>query len=288
MKSTGNSPGLLPGQQHQRCGYGALGIAIIGLTTARAGSSQRRWDLPLGTVTTNSFVPDSENGAGAITTTYRAWDRTSGVQGTKVSTATTGAATAFSTATDSAGITVTSVNDAPVLAAASPTLTSIDEDATGNSGNLVSAIVGSSISDVDTGALQGIAIIGLTSGTGTWEYSINGGGTWTAIGTVNDSSSLLLRSQDLVRLVPDGLNGTSASLTYRAWDRTSGTEGTMVSTASRGAATAFSIATDSAGITVTSVNDAPTAANNTCSSTDEDTDRVFAAGEFKFQRCRHR
>ncbi len=184
-------------------------------------------------------------------------------------------------ATATVTVTVNGVNDAPVLAAASPTLPSINEDETGNSGNLVSAIVGSSISDVDTGALKGMAIIGLTSGTGTWQYSINGGANWTNMGTVNDGSSLLLRSQDLVRLVPDGLNGTSASITYRAWDQTSGTVGTKVSTASRGVATAFSLATDTASITVTAVNDAPTAANKTVT-TDEDTDRVFAVTDFNF------
>ena len=226
---------------------GATGAVVSGTVTVAGDALSLTYD-PAGDL---EFLALGDNTD--ITFTYNAVDEDGG------------------SATATVTVTVNGVNDAPVLTAASPTLTGIDEDATGNSGNLVSAIVGSSISDVDTGALQGIAIIGLTSGTGTWEYSINGGGTWTAIGTVNDSSSLLLRSQDLVRLVPDGLNGTSASLTYRAWDRTSGTEGTMVSTASRGAATAFSIATDSVGITVTSVNDAPvlTAVSPTLTSIDE-------------------
>lgn len=58
-------------------------------------------------------------------------------------------------------MTVTGENDAPVLTPASPTLTTITEDQTNNSGDLVSAIVGASITDVDTGAVEGIAITGL-------------------------------------------------------------------------------------------------------------------------------
>jgi hypothetical protein len=132
-----------------------------------------------------------------------------------------GGTTAFSTATDTASITVTAVNDAPVLTPASPTLTTITEDDTSNSGDLVSAIVGSSITDVDTGAVEGIALTGLTSGNGTWEYDIGGG--WTAVGAVSDASALLLRSTDSVRFVPDGQNADSASVTFRALYQTSGT-----------------------------------------------------------------
>ncbi|HBR50076.1 MAG TPA: hypothetical protein DEA71_08315, partial [Nitrospira sp.] len=54
-------------------------------------------------------------------------------------------------------------------------------------------------------------------------------------------------------------NGTSsAALTVRAWDQTSGTAGTKVTTASNGGTTAFSSATDMIDVSVTAVNDAPT------------------------------
>ena len=67
----------------------------------------------------------------------------------------------------------------------------------------------------------------------------------------------------LVRFVPDGIHGTSASLTYRAWDPERGYEsrlqGTKAdATSANGAATPFSAATDIAGITVTAISDAPT------------------------------
>ncbi len=49
--------------------------------------------------------------------------------------------------------------------------TTITEDEVNNGGDLISSIVGSSISDVNAGALEGIAVTGLASSNGTWEYS---------------------------------------------------------------------------------------------------------------------
>ena len=157
-------------------------------------------------------------------------------------------------------VTVTAVNDAPVLTPATPSLTTITENDTSNGGDLVSAIVGTSITDVDTGDPEGIAITTLSGGNGTWQYNTGSG--WTNIGAVSNASALLLRSTDSVRFVPDGLNSDSASITYHAWDQTSGSFGTKVSTVVNGGATAFSIATDTASITVTAVNDAPVITSN--------------------------
>ena len=247
---------------------GALeGIAITGLAS---GNGTWQYDVgggwtAVGAVTNTSalllratdslrFVPDGQN-ADSATVTYRAWDQTSGSAGTKVDVSVNGGTTAFSTATDTATLTVTAVNDAPVLTPATPSLTSITEDDMGNGGDLISAIVGSSISDVDTGALEGIALTGLTSGNGTWEYNTGSG--WTAVGAVTNTSALLLRETDSLRFVPDGQNADSASVTYRAWDQTSGSAGTKVDVSVNGGTTAFSTATDTASLTVTAVNDAP-------------------------------
>ncbi len=103
---------------------------------------------------------------------------------------------------------------------------------------------------------EGIAITSLTSGNGTWQYSLNGT-TWTNVGTVADNSALLLRSSDLVRFVPNGQTGTTAEFTFRAWDQSSGSAGNKVDATTNGGTTAFSTATEVASITVTSVNDAP-------------------------------
>jgi len=156
-------------------------------------------------------------------------------------------------------ITVTAVNDAPVLTPIAPLLTSITEDDVANGGQTIVTIVGASITDPDASAQLGVAITGRTSGNGSWQYSIDGGSTWNAVGTPSDTAALLLRASDLVRFVPNGQDGTTATLTYRAWDQTSGVAGTTVDTAANGGSTAFSVAKDTATINVAAVNDAPVA-----------------------------
>ena len=160
-------------------------------------------------------------------------------------------------------IDVTSVNDAPVLDnSGTPTVTGITEDDINNAGMTVSDLLLSGagsdpISDEDTGAAEGIAITSLTESNGQWEFSIDGGSNWSAVGTVSDSSALLLRSIDLVRFNPNGDNGTAETFDFRAWDQTSGTEGVKVDTTTNGGSTAFSTAIETASISVSDVNDAP-------------------------------
>src|SRR5207253_2065239 len=112
------------------------------------------------------FVPDAQN-ATTASVTFRAWDQTSGTAGSKVDVSTNGGTTAFSTATATSQITVTAVNDAPVLSGAN-NFTTITEDQTSNSGDLVSTLISGQVSDVDTGAVNGIAVTSLVSSTGTW------------------------------------------------------------------------------------------------------------------------
>jgi hypothetical protein len=88
-------------------------------------------------------------------------------------------------ALDNVVITVTPVNDAPVLTAVAPTLAALTEDQTGNAGQTVASFAGAAISDVDAGAIDGIAITGVTGGNGTWEYSLDGGATWSGVGSVS-------------------------------------------------------------------------------------------------------
>src|SRR5207247_510179 len=164
--------------------------------------------------------------------------------------------TAYSSATATANITVTSVNDAPVLSGAND-FTTLSEDQTANSGNTVAALLSGQVSDVDSGAVNGIAVTALTSGTGAWQYSTDNGSTWTSVGAVSDSAALLLRSSDKLRFIPDGQNSTAGSVTFRAWDQTNGSAGTKVDVSTNGGTTAYSSATATSNITVTSVNDAP-------------------------------
>ncbi len=62
--------------------------------------------------------------------TFRAWDQTSGSFGNKVDVSTNGGTTAFSSATETASITVSEVNDEQVLA--TNTGTTVAENSTGN------------------------------------------------------------------------------------------------------------------------------------------------------------
>ncbi|HEY0587657.1 MAG TPA: VCBS domain-containing protein [Pseudoduganella sp.] len=182
------------------------------------------------------------------------------------------------TVTQSATITITGENDAPVLnMAASPVMTNVIEDAgapSGAVGTLVSSLVNlnpplgglDNVTDVDTGALAGIALTGTNASSGTWWYSTNGGANWSMVGTVSNSSALLLSADANTRIYFQGnldFNGTvSDGVTFRAWDRTSGTAGTKVSTTTNGGNSAFSAITDTASIAVDDDNYAPVPAGD--------------------------
>ena len=86
-------------------------------------------------------------------------------------------------------------------------------------------LIAGHVTDVDTGAVQGIAITALTATNGKWQYSLDAGSTWTDVGAVSDTSSLLLRSIDKVRFLPDGMNGGTDTISFRAWDQTGATAG---------------------------------------------------------------
>lgn len=151
--------------------------------------------------------------------------------------------------------TVKGVNDAPILSSTSASLSTITEDQIANSGHSVSSFLSST--DIDSSALRGVAITGLASGNGQWQFSTDGRATWSNIGAVDDGAALLLRSSDYIRFVPNGANGTTANFTYHAWDQTSGLAGTKVDAATNGGQTAFSTGAATASIVVTNVNDAP-------------------------------
>ncbi|WP_282184002.1 Ig-like domain-containing protein, partial [Azospirillum sp. OGB3] len=212
------------------------------------------------------FVPNADyNGSVVNGITFKAWDQTSGTAGTTVGNDTTangglGAGGQFSASSATAGIAVTAVNDAPVLSDTVLTLPSVAQAAgapNGAGGVAVSSLValGGNVSDVDSGAVTGIALVGVdTSEGGTWFYSTDGGTSWTAVGTVNDSgSALLLRTTDRLYYQPTGANAgiLGAAITFRAWDQTSGAAGTKVATAGGGGISAFSAATDTASLSIT-------------------------------------
>ncbi len=251
--------------RHQ--GTGAAQIGVSGSTVTYGGTT-------IGTFAGGSSGSDLviTLNSNATPTAVTALVRNITYQNTDTHAPTTGARTVRFVLTDGDGgtspnydttVTVSAVNDAPVLANTALSLT-VAEDAGGPSGavgSLVSALTGG-ITDGDSGASKGIAITGRNQTNGTWYYTTNGGSTWTVVGAVSNTSALLLADNGSTRLyfAPNAnYTGTSsAALTVRAWDQTSGTAGTKVSTASNGGTTAFSSATDTVDVTVTAANNAPT------------------------------
>ncbi len=157
-------------------------------------------------------------------------------------------------------------NTAPVLnILGSPVLTAINEDAYANPGTLVSDILASAaggdpISDPDPAALDGIAVTLVDNDRGSWQYTDNGGITWNNLGAPSQAAARLLVSNDRtrVRFVPDANYNGTASLDFRAWDRSSGSGGGVADTTTNGGSTSFSTAIETANITVVSINDIPT------------------------------
>ncbi|MCC6124344.1 MAG: peptidylprolyl isomerase [Pirellulales bacterium] len=274
------------------------GIALIGLT------GQGIWAYTLDGSTFNAissvspssalllpqnaslrYTPDGKNG-GSATITYRAWDATAGASGGRIDISLpvlVGGNTAFSSATDAASLAVTAVNDAPVLAAANPSLGTTDFHAakTINLSTFINNGTGTTtFTDVDTGAIVGGVAIFAVAGSGTWVYSLDGA-TFTAVGTVSDSAALLLPKTAQLRYTPNGVNLETATVSYRAWDATNGAGGDKVdisATGDVGGDKAFSASTDIASLSVIDVNDAPvlTPANPSLGTTSEDAAKTFA------------
>ena len=138
------------------------------------------------------------------------------------------------------------------------------------------------MTDIDAGALLGIAVIAVDTVDGTWFYTTDGGTNWNPMGAVVNSNARLLSLDANSRMYfrPNAdLEGPIASaLTFRAWDRTAGSNGGTFDSSFNGGATAFSTAFDTADITVTGVNDAPNTVAPTNASMQEDTTLAFTGG----------
>lgn len=177
-------------------------------------------------------------------------------------------------------LTVTAVNDAPVLdVSASPALTSIVEDltsdtaiVTSNRGTEVSVLVPASVlSDADGSPVRSIVVTAVDNTNGVWQYNFqrysNSG--WrdfsaTTGGLVDlTTSAMPLVGQrtgtveNRIRFVPDLNWSGTATLKFRAWDRSSLSHGVAADVSTNGGTTSVSSAEETATIVVTAVNDAP-------------------------------
>ncbi len=186
-----------------------LGIAVIGTDTDN-GTGYYSLDggtnwMEMGAVDTTSakllaadadnriyFQPGTNlNGTFTNAFTFRAWDRSAGLDGDIADTTTAGGITAFSTATDTISLKVNAVNDPP-------TAINLSADETYDSGIPLS-LVPIVISDVDSSNVTASLTLSIpaagslstaTSGAVTSTYNASTG-TWTAAGPIDDVNSLL-------------------------------------------------------------------------------------------------
>ncbi|MEZ5627417.1 MAG: cadherin-like domain-containing protein [Rhodocyclaceae bacterium] len=174
------------------------------------------------------------------------------------------------------------LNTAPVLDdSATPALDAIAEDSgipSGTVGTLIDDLVSlagsggglQNVTDTDAGATTGIALLAADSSHGSWYYSLDNGASWTLLDTttLGSANALLLAADGQTRLAfaPvanfNSAGGDYPEIRFRAWDRSSGTNGGLADTTGNGGSTAFSVATDSARLNVNAVNDPPVISTN--------------------------
>jgi len=251
------------------------GIAINGLTGTATGvweytvNNGTNW-TPMGTTGNSNarlLAADANTRIryrpnlgflGEVKIAFAGWDRTSGANGGVTNVGTRGGTTAYSSVYEYASLFV--MNSAPVLIPSHAAyLDSIPKNISNgaNHGTLVSDLIvrigSGGVTDPNPGALTGIAVNGLV-GTlnGTWQYSVDGGTSWSSIGTTGNSNARLLASNanTRVRFVPNaGFTGT-VKLAFVAWDQTTGVNGGVAAVGTRGGTRAYSSLYDYASLSV--------------------------------------
>lgn len=204
------------------------------------------------------FIPDGK--AKNASFVYKAWDRSKGQPGELANSL---VGLEFSVAGAKASVNVTANpsidNSAPRLSTYTATFTPIYEDSK-PSGNTVESLLGNAFIDQDAKALKGIAVTGKTGeGKGVWQYSVNKS-VWITLGDITTERALLLGANDKIRFLPNANFNGSATLSYRAWDRTRGTAGQYADVAlpgNGGGSSPFDNKNAVATVNVAAVNDRP-------------------------------
>jgi hypothetical protein len=187
--------------------------------------------------------------------TFRAWDQTNGKTPGTLDNASDPNSTTYSAGIEKAWIAVGKPK--PVVnAAGQPNLTPVRpllEDHTSAAFTVKSFLtfLGLEAKEAEpTVKAFGIALSDVTGGT--WQFNTGKGG-WRPVPAVSGGAALLLRPTDRLRLVPTPNSNDVATITYHAWDQTTGAFGTTADTAGAG----FSPDTETAVLTIAPVNDAP-------------------------------
>jgi large repetitive protein len=157
------------------------------------------------------------------------------ITGVDVSGAHNGGSTAVSVQTVTLGIDITPVNDAPI-ASGTATIGTVNQSERNPTGATVTTLFGGDFNDSTdqqhsavnpTGStanpFAGVAIVGdgASASQGSWQYSSDGGKTWTNVPAegLNDHNALVLSATDSLRFLPSGtFSGTPGALAVRLID----------------------------------------------------------------------
>jgi hypothetical protein len=191
------------------------------------------------------FAPSATFAGTPGALTVRLWDRATGAAHATLDTTAaglTGGQGTFSEATVELGTEITA--HAPVATGDGVTLPAP------LSGDTVEQLFGGVYSDVETQISGGgVALVGNLArpNDGAWQYSTDGGASWTNVPPVSNSNAFTLVASDRLRFVPGpGFQGQPGRLTVRLWDRSLGHAHAFVDTTAPGASGgmgAFSIRT---------------------------------------------
>ncbi|WP_173945398.1 VCBS domain-containing protein [Microvirga terrae] len=233
------------------------------LSVTPAGSATPTYNALTGVWTVSGSVADVNAALAAVTFTPAPnWDKPVSIA-TQIRDA-AGSGPTNGTIT----VNVTPTNDAPHLADRNLSLTVAEDAGPPAAGQVMGLLVSDlavGISDVDSTSGRGIAIVGADASNGRWWFSINGGASWSLLGTPSENAARLLAADGATRLYFEpsaDYKGTApAGLTIRAWDLSAGSNGGVadIGGVGTGGTSPFSTQTDTVGLSVTSVNDAPVA-----------------------------
>ena len=217
-----------------------------------------------GSTTRIRFVPN-KNFNGMIFISFVLWDATDGLPDGSITNATSTSRTdPYSLQHVTLRGTVTPVNDAPLLLNTTVNLTSIMEDDRSSEGDDVSRLI-TGISDIDANdTVFGVAIVSTDDSNGMWQFTTDGGLSWTNLAGISSSMAVALSSEpagrNKIRFWPyQDYNGYS-HITFVAWDLTSGNvsyQGVVDVTAADSIVGPFSQTSARAEILVEPVNDSP-------------------------------
>lgn len=182
---------------------------------------------------------------------------------------------AFDTTPNRLSIAVSAVNDAPV-ATGTATLAAINEDDPSPPGASVGSLFAARFSDAtdqvsggsSANTLAGVAISnhGVDASKGAWQYSTDGGASWSALPAGSTTSAVTLTGSDWLRFVPAAnYNGAATPLAAHLIESGGATivsGATVDLSAGTGGTTVYSAATVPVVAAINPVNDPPVARND--------------------------